>query len=156
MTINWIGEGETDPAKFSIDPILRQTLSADDRAFRSGLSFLATMYDHGRKEAGIFLLGLLVSSEDNWEKRSAIVEAVSLIETKPCVDLLFAELKRVKSTPATRRYLNTLLQVLGKMPFEMIQAGFEGLACDKTFSPKFRAKFQAILQEKAFQEDDDF
>ena len=69
MTINWIGEGETDPAKFSIDPILRQTLSADDRAFRSGLSFLATMYDHGRKEAGIFLLGLLVSSEDNWEKR---------------------------------------------------------------------------------------
>jgi hypothetical protein len=38
---------------------------------------------HGRWEAGVFLLGVLVNCEDNWEKRIKIVEAMTGIHTKP-------------------------------------------------------------------------
>lgn len=147
MTINWIGEGEADPAKFARDPILRQALSADDRAFRSGLRLLSTMCDHGRKEAGIFLLGLFVSSEDNWEKRSAIVEALQGIDTQACADLLFREFKRVKSSNTTRQYLGTVIKVLAQMPFELIEEGLEELASDTSLSHKMRAKCRAVLEQ---------
>ena len=53
---------------------------------------LGSMCGHGRTEAGVFLLGLLVNCDDNWEKRIKIVEAMKFIHTKPCADLLFGEI----------------------------------------------------------------
>ena len=102
----WITkEGFFDSTKFPIDNVLKHALSDDDRVFRSGLNLLRLMFHQGRIEAGVFLLGLLVNCEDNWEKRIKIVEAMKGIDTKPCADLLFSELKRVKSSNTTRRYL---------------------------------------------------
>ena len=75
--VPWITkEGFFDPAKFPIDSVLKHALSDDDREFRSGLNMLGSMYGHGRTEAGVFLLGLLVNCDDNWEKRIKIVEAM--------------------------------------------------------------------------------
>ena len=105
-------EGFFDSTKFPIDSVLKQALSDDDRQFRSGLNMLGAMNVHGRTEAGVFLLGLLVNCDDNWEKRIKIVEAMKGIDTKPCADLLFSELKRVKSSNTTRRYLATVIKVL--------------------------------------------
>ena len=52
----WITkEGYFDPGKFPIDSALKQALSDDHQEFRSGLNLLASMYGHGRMEAGIFL-----------------------------------------------------------------------------------------------------
>ena len=94
----WITkEGFFDPAQFPIDGVLNQALSDDDQQFRSGLNLLQSMYVHGRQEAGVFLLGLLVTCEDDWERRIRIVEALKGIGTKPCAELLFGELKRIKS-----------------------------------------------------------
>ena len=97
-------EGFFDSTKFPIDNVLKHALSDDDRVFRSGLRTLRLMFHQGRIEAGIFLLGILVNCEDNWEKRIKIVEAMKGIDTKPCADLLFGELKRVKSSNTTRLY----------------------------------------------------
>src|SRR5208337_4970512 len=95
----WITkEGFLDPAQFPIDGVLKQALSDDAQQFRSGLNMLGSMYVHGRAEARVFLLGLLVNCEDNWENRITIVEAMKFIHTKPCANLLFSELKRVKSS----------------------------------------------------------
>ena len=100
--VPWITkQGFLDPAQFPIDSVLKQALSDDDRQLRSGLNMLSSMYGHGRTEAGVFLLGLLVNCDDNWEKRITIVEAMKFIHTKPCADLLFGELKRVKSSNCT-------------------------------------------------------
>jgi hypothetical protein len=110
------------------------------------------MYGHGRAEAGVFLLGLLVNCEDNWEKRIKIVEARKGIDTKPCADLLFAELKRVKSSNTTQRYLMTVIKALSYMPSELVQAGFEALAEDRSFSPKMRDKFRAVLENRHFED----
>lgn len=75
------------------------------------------------------------------------------IQTKPCADLLFSELKRVKSSNTTRRYLTAVIEVLSLMPPELIQEGFETLAEDRSFSPKMRDKFRAVLEKRLFDND---
>ena len=147
----WITkEGFLDPAQFPIDSVLKQALSDDDQQFRSGLNMLSSMYGHGRTEAGVFLLGLLVNCDDNWEKRITIAEAMKFIHTKPCADLLFGELKRVKSSNTTRRYLGAVIKVLSDMPSELNEEGFEALAEGRSFSPKMREKFRAVLEKRLF------
>ena len=151
--VPWITkEGYFDPGKFPIDSALKQALSDDHQEFRSGLNVLASMYGHGRMEAGIFLMGLLVNSDDNWEKRITIVDAMKFIHTKPCANLLFSELKRVKSSNTTRRYLGAIIKVLSTMPSELVEEGLEALAEDKTFSPKMRDKFRAALDQRFFED----
>jgi hypothetical protein len=152
--VPWITkDGNFDLAQFPIEGVLKQALSEDDQEFRSGLSMLSSMYGHGRMEAGVFLIGLLLNCEDNWEKRIKIVEAMRSIHTKPCADLLFNELKRVKSSNTTRRYLATVIKVLSTMPSELTEDGLEALAEDRSFSPKMRDKFRAALEKQYF---DDF
>ena len=149
----WITkEGFLDPAQFPIDSVLKQALSDDDRQFRSGLNMLGAMKVHGRTEAGVFLLGLLVNCDDNWEKRIKIVEAMKGIDTKPCADLLFSELKRVKSSNTTRRYLATVINVLSSMPSELIEDVFQTLAEDRSFSPKMREQFRAVLEKRLYED----
>jgi hypothetical protein len=143
--VPWIPkEGHFDPAQFPIDSSLKQALSDDDQEFRTGLNMLRSMYGHGRMEAGVFLLGVLVNCEENWEKRIGIVEVMTGIHTKPCADLLFGELKRVKSSNTTRRYLAAVIKVLSSMPSELIEEGFETLADDRSFGPKMRDRFRAV------------
>jgi len=151
--VPWITkEGNLDLAQFPIDGVLKQALSEDDQEFRTGLSMLSSMCRHGRTEAGVFLMGVLLNCEDHWEKRIRIVESMKFIKTKPCADLLFSELKRVKSSNTTRRYLGAVINVLSDMPSELIEDGFQTLAEDRSFSPKMRDKFRAVL-EKRFIED---
>jgi hypothetical protein len=151
--VPWITkEGYFDPGKFPIDSALKQALSDDHQEFRSGLNLLRSMYGHGRTEAGIFLMGLLVNSNDNWENRISIVEAMTGIDTKPCADLLFGELKRVRSSNTTRCYLGAVIKVLAAMPSELFEEGFEALGEDKTFSPKMRGKFRAVLEKRSLED----
>jgi len=147
----WITkEGFFDSTKFPIDNVLKHALSDDDRVFRSGLKTLRLMTHEGRIEAGVFLLGLLVNCDDNWEKRIKILEAMKGIDTKPCANLLFSELKRVKSSNTSRRYLGAVIKVLSDMPPELIEDGFQTLAEDRSFSPKMREKFRAVLEKRLF------
>jgi len=149
--VPWITkEGFLDPAQFPIDGVLKQALSEDDQEFKTGLNMLGAMNVHGRSEAGVFLLGLLVNCDDKWEKRIKIVEAMKGIDTKPCADLLFGELKRVKSSNTTRLYLGAVIKVLSSMPSELIEDGFQTLAEDGSFSPKMRDKFRAVLEKRLF------
>ena len=149
--VPWITkDGNFDLTQFPIDDVLKQALSQDDQEFKTGLNVLSSMCGYGRTEAGVFLMGVLLNCDDNWEKRITIVEAMKFIKTKPCADLFFSELKRVKSSNTTRRYLSTVIEVLSSMPSELIQAGFRTLAEDSSFSPKMREKFRAVLEKRLF------
>jgi hypothetical protein len=143
-------DGFLDLAQLPIDGVLKQALSDDEQQFRSGLNLLGSMYVHGRQEAGVYLFGLLVNCEDQWDRRIRIVEALKGIDTKPRAGLLLGELTRVRSSNTTRRYLTTVMRVLSSMPSELIQAGFESLAQDKSFSQKMRDKFKAVLRDDPF------
>ena len=148
-------EGFFDPAKFPIDSVLKQAISKNHAQRQTGLTMLRSMHSAGRTEAGVFLLGLLVNCDDQWEKRIMIVEAMTGLNTKPCAELLFGELKRVKSSNTTRRYLGAVLRVLADMPSELVDDGFASLADDKSFSPKMREKFRAILGNPFREEEED-
>jgi len=80
-------------------------------------------------------MGVLLNCEDHWEKRIRIVESMKFIQTKPCADLLFSELRRVKSSNTTRRYLGAVIKVLSDMPSELIEDGSRGSSSD--WSPCF-------------------
>lgn len=144
--VPWItSEGFLDVMKFPIDGLLRQAVSGSEEDFHTAVTMLMSMLSHGRKEAGVFLLGLLASSGDDWARRTQIVEALAFLRTKACADFLLGELKRVKSNNTTRRYLAAVLQALARMPLEFVEARLLDLAADRSFSPRMRAKFEELF-----------
>jgi hypothetical protein len=54
-------------------------------------------------EAGVYLMGLLASAPDDWEWRTAIIEALHGFDIEGCACLLFCELRAVKGSNTTRR-----------------------------------------------------
>ena len=143
----WITkDGCLDAAKFPIEGILQQAMESDARTFESGVAMLRMMYGSGRKEAGVFLLGLLVASDNNCDKRLTIVEALRDVQTEACARLLFAELRRTKSSNTTRRYLNGVIKTLAAMPAELVQEEFASLAADHSFSYRLRSKFREVIE----------
>ena len=72
------------------------------------------------------------------------------VQTEVCINVLFGELKRVKNTNSTRRYLNEVIDVLSCMPPALVRPGFEEIAKDKSFTPRMRAKFQTARDDLAY------
>ena len=147
LTVPWITKnGSLDPAKFPIEGILQQAMDNDARNFQSGLRILGTMHQSGREEAGVFLLRLLVASDDSWDRRLAIIEALRDVQTEACARLLFTEIRRVKSSNTTRRYLDGIIKTLTAMRGELVELvgeEFCSLADDPSFSHRMRSKFRA-------------
>ena len=141
-----------DPESCSSDPVAKAALSDDRQEYTWALCLLRDMYEFGRDEAGVFLIGLLMTCGDNWEKRLAIVDVLYHVQTEHCVNVLFGELKRVRNTNATRRYLRKLVDVLSEMPAKLVRSGFEALAEDKSFSHRMRTKFGQALDFLDYQE----
>ena len=61
-------------------------------------------------------------------------------------------MKRVKSSNTTRRYLGAVIKVLSDMPSELNEEGFRTLAEDRSFSPKMRDKFRAVMDKRFFED----
>jgi hypothetical protein len=147
MKPDWITpEGFFDPTKFPIDGVLRQALDEDAELFHGACTMLATMASHDRREAGIFLLGLLSYYQDDLEWLSSVVQALRAFPTRQAMDALTAELRRVPSTPSTRGYLNAVLEALTGFPGDLVCDRLGALAADKSFSVKWRKKFEAAFE----------
>jgi hypothetical protein len=134
-----------DPENCSIDSVVKVALSDDCEEYTWALTVLRNMVEFGREEAGVFLIGLLPTCGENWKKRQAIVHALYHVQTEHCVDVLFAELKGVKSTNVTRRYLRELVGVLSDMPPKLVRDGFEALAADKSLTHWVRSQIERAL-----------
>ena len=143
-------DGFCDPAQFPIDSVLKQALSDDRRDFHSAVSLLRSMYNHDRKEAGVFLIGLLLTCGDNCEKRRAIATTLFDVQNEGCVNVLLGELKRVKNTNSTRRYLNEVIDVLSCMPPPLVLPGLEELIADNSLPPRMRAKVESARNDLAY------
>jgi hypothetical protein len=133
--------------KLPLESCYRQALSENRDEARSALRVLRSAAGDGRQDAVVFLMGLLVhAGPEDWEVRSEIAETLREAPTPSCAALLFSELRRVKSTNTTRRYLATVLKILAHFPRELVREGLEALAEDQTFSPKMRARFHAVAR----------
>ena len=141
-----------DPENCSIDPVVKVAISDDHQEYTWALSLLPNKCEFRRDEAGVFFIGLLLTCGDNWKKRLAIVEVLYHVQTEHCVNVLFDELKRVRNTNSTRRYLRELVSVLSEMPAKLVRSGFEALAEDKSFSHRMRSKFEQVLDFLDFRE----
>ena len=103
------------------------------------------MAEFGRQDAGVFLIGLLMTCGDNWEKRTAIVGMLHGVETDACVDVLLGELRRVKSTNTTRPYLQEVIDALSCLPPKLVRSKLQALAEDMSLTPWVRTRIQAAL-----------
>jgi hypothetical protein len=142
----WMNKrGEFLPEKMPLDSTLTQALSDDKRERLAAVSVLQMMQQRGRIEAGIYLMGLLAGAPDDWEWRTAIVEALNRFAIEGCARLLFSELHKVKGSNTTRRYRDAVLKTLATLPAELTRAGFEAMLEDPTCSQRTRDKVRWIL-----------
>jgi hypothetical protein len=126
---------------------MRQCLDPGTEDFRHGCRFLGSMASHGRIDAGIFLLGLLRYFEDDLTVMTTVVESLGDFQDGRCAGALFGELRRVQSSNRTRKYLDTVIRTLTRLPAALVQAGFQDLAEDSSFSYRMRAKFAAAAED---------
>ena len=71
-----------------------------------------------------------------------MVEALGWGKAELIADALLGELRRVKSSNATRRYLGKVLAALARLPADIALPRLDQLAEDRSFSPKMRAKLR--------------
>jgi len=139
----WItAEGTIDLTKLPIDFILKQAIDPEYEQFRSASVLLGSMAGAGRVEAGLYLLGLLSWYASDLHRLEVIAEQLAHFPHESSANALLAEIRRIRSSNTTRRYLDRVLRSLAILPLHLVQSGLEVLAEDTSFSPKMRAKFR--------------
>jgi len=155
--VPWITkDGYFDLTKYPIDSILKQSIGSSEEKFYSACNILGAMASAGRKEAGIFLFGLLVHSGDDLEKKESVVKALRGVQTPQAAKLFFNELDRIESSNTTRGYINTILRVLGDFPSDLVEDGFERLILNPKWSYKMKNKFKAALEYIRYKQTEDY
>jgi len=141
--------GPFDFMQVSLDYNYRTIVGSDRNQVGNSIRVLSAASSHGRKDASVFLMGLLVSLPiDDWEMRTEVARALEYTKTKECADLLFSEIRRVGSSNKTRTYLTTVINVLANFPEVIKQPGFRALAADKGFTHKMRKKFSVLAGDE--------
>ena len=135
-------EGTIDLAKLPIDGILREAIDPEFERFRSACGLLGSMAGAGRLEAGLYLIGLLGFYPSDLQRLEVIAGQLGQFPQESSANALLAEIRRVRSSNTTRRYLDRVLRSLAVLPLYLVKSGLEGLAEDTSFSPKMRAKFR--------------
>jgi len=139
-------DGFFDPGTIQIDSVLLQAFDEDAAQFRGACTTLGTMALAGRREAGVFLLGLLSFYRDDLERLSPVVRALRAFPIPETVAALTAELRRIPSSNHTRTYLNGVFEAVTGFPNDLVRDRLAELSADRSFSIKWRRKFQTALE----------
>ena len=143
----WItAEGTIDLTKLPIDGILKQAIDPKFESFRSGCVILGSMANAGRFEAGLCLIGLLGCYASDLQRLEVIAEQLGHFHHESSANALLAEIRRVRSSNTTRRYLDRVLRSLAGLPLHLVRSGLQVLAEDTSFSSKMRAKFRNCFE----------
>jgi hypothetical protein len=154
--IPWITkDGTFDILKYPLEFATRQSLIDDEEEFRGSVLLLSSFIHNGRKDAGIYLLGLMCYYSNDIYKLEIIADNLSGFKNKECADFLFKELERVESNNTNRRYINQIIKTLSFFPDELIEEKFYELSQNKKFSYRMRNKFKDIIMKPEFDYDDD-
>ena len=146
-SLPWVTpDGTLDLGVFPIDSLLKQALSPEIDQFRSGCVLLGSMAAGSRPEAGVYLVGLLRYYDSDLQRLEVVAEQLAHFRHDSSADALLAEIRRVRSSNTTRRYLDQVLRSLARLPRHLVAAGLEDLADDTSFSSKMRAKLRDVLE----------
>ncbi|MCD4695257.1 MAG: hypothetical protein K8S16_03365 [Bacteroidales bacterium] len=150
--IPWLTEeGYFDYSKYPIEHPAKDSLSNDKQKFRNACRLLGSMANEGRKDAAIFLFGLIYYYNDDIKRLEIIVENFKYFETKECVNFLFSEIKRVKSSNTTRKYINTIIDTLLYFPSDLVLEKFIEFSKNQKFTYRMRNKFLAVVEELKYE-----
>jgi hypothetical protein len=143
----WITpNGEIDLERLPLDGIFKQAIDPEFERFRSACVLLGSIARSGRSEAGVYLLGLFAYYASDLRRLEAIAEQLAHFRHQSAADALFAEIRRVKSSNTTRRYLDRVLRSLAALPGSLVNTGLEALAQDTSFSSTMRAKLWSVRE----------
>ncbi len=150
--VPWLTEeGDMDFSKYPIEHLTKDSLSNDERKFLNACRLLGCMTNEGRKDAAIFLFGLICYYSNDIKKLEIIVKNLSHFKTKECVNFLFGEIERIKSSNKTRIYINTIIDILRYFPSDLVLEKFFDFSQNKKFSYKMRNKFLAVVEELEYE-----
>ena len=119
--------GKLDLAQLPLEPLFRQAIQRDLRQFRSACGLLGSMVRGGKREAGVFLLGLLAYYRDDSERLPTVADALGQFRSREAVEALVGELQRIRPSNSTRRYLQSVLSVLTRLPKDLVKPRLVGL-----------------------------
>ena len=143
----WITpDGEIDLERLPLDGIFKQAIDPEFERFRSACVLLGSITRVGRLESGLYLIGLLAYHSSDLQRLEAIAEQLACFRHQSSADALFAEIRRVKSSNTTRRYLDRVLRSLAALPGDLVNTGLEALAQDTSFSSTMRAKLWNVRE----------
>ncbi len=140
----WLTERGIDLSRVPIDSILLQAVSPVDEEFRSGCSLLRSMSYAGRVEAGVFLLGLIRYYPEDYARLTLIAEALASFPVVATVDTLASELRRVKGSSSTRRYLRRIIDTLAYFPAKLVEDQVQSLSTDPQIGVRIRQHLSAV------------
>ena len=90
----------------------------------------------------LYLIGLLGWHASDLQRLEVIAEQLRHFPYESSAKALLAEIRRVRNSNTTRRYLDRVLRSLAVLPLHLVKSGLEVLAEDDSFSSKMRAKFR--------------
>lgn len=144
--VPWITERGIDFTRMPLDSIFSRAVSTDWEDARGAISVLQAAVNAGRREAAVFLLGLLADlPAGDLVLREEVVGALGRWETKECAAALAAEMRRVGSSNRTRAYLYSIIDVLRRFPPAIKDPVLESLAVGPMFGAKLRARFREAI-----------
>lgn len=146
-SLPWITpEGYIDLTRFPIDGVLKEAIDPEFEQFRSACVLLGSMASYERQEAGLYLIGLLGYYASNLQRLEVIADQLTHFRHESSANALLAEIRRVRSSNTTRRYLTQVLRSLTLLPFDFVRSELEALGEDTSFSYKMRAKFRECCE----------
>ena len=134
----WFTSQGIDLTQYPIDGVLRHALSSKEDEFRGACSILNSMSGSGRVEAGVFLLGLLRCNSDDYERLTLIADALEHFQHPEAVQAFATELRRVRGSSVTRRYLRRIIDALKSFPPELAGETIQSLSSDPLVGTRFR------------------
>ena len=137
-------------ARIRLDELFQQAMSSNLEEARGAFRTLEALCAMGRVEAKPFLVGLLLLAGDDWRRREELVRVMGRFTEPGLIHFLCNELRRVKNSNSTRRYLGAILDVLERMPAEAVEGELEALLEWEGLSRKIRARVERILWEMKF------
>lgn len=140
----WFTAQGIDLALYPIDGVLRRALSSKDEDFRSACSILKSMCSAGRVDAGVFLLGLQKHYPNDYKRLTLIADALEWFHCPATVLAFESELRRVKGSSLTRRYLRRVIDALKQLPSDLTRETIQSLSFDPLVGTRFRQHLKEV------------
>lgn len=124
----------------------RRAAEGNEQEMLDSCTVLGSCARDGRKDATVFLLGLLCYvPEDSWNVKASIVSQLEHARDVDSIPFLTRELRTVRSSNTTRRYLDAVLKALRYMPKDAVLDQLQALSLDSNLTPKMRQKIENTI-----------